>query len=221
MAGHCDQIQHNDHGKTSASQPAQHDSQGHAYLIDSTSRKAYYLTDAVSPATSAPSSGVSMPSTVTTTKFAGLASDVNLTLAAPPSRLHELSTHDDSHYEMYLALAEPFECKVDWSEDSRHTVSSDGSLVEPISDSTFHALATPEPFIIDSGATTHISPARSDFSDLCSIPPRSIAGINGSSINVLGIGTVHLHVSHGNTVILHNVLYVPQASVSPLHWLPL
>ncbi|OBZ67617.1 hypothetical protein A0H81_12251 [Grifola frondosa] len=199
------------HSTSQSTQTAQRDTQGRAYLVDSSTGKAYYLTD--SSATSTPSSGTSTPSTTTTTEFAGIAADVNLALEAPPAWLHDLSVDGDSQYEMYLALADPFECKVDWTEDAKRAIPPEDLLIETTRTTAFHAIVSPEPFIIDSGATTHISPARSDFSSLTSIKPRSIAGVNGSSINALGIGTVRLRVGRGNMVTLNNVLYVPQASV--------
>jgi hypothetical protein len=69
------------------------------------------------------------------------------------------------------------------------------------------------PFILNSGATIHISPDSSDFYDLKPVPPRSIKGIRGSSINATGIGKIRLCLSKGNTIILDPALYVPEVAV--------
>jgi GAG-pre-integrase domain len=69
------------------------------------------------------------------------------------------------------------------------------------------------PFFLDTGATTHILPDRSDFFDLRPIPPHAVRGIGGSSIQALGIGTIKLVIAHGAHIRLENVLFIPNASV--------
>ena len=69
------------------------------------------------------------------------------------------------------------------------------------------------PFILDSGATIHISPDTSDFFKLKPIPPRMIKGIGGSSISATRIGRIHLQIAKGLELTLEPVLFVPEASV--------
>src|SRR6202011_1075660 len=69
------------------------------------------------------------------------------------------------------------------------------------------------PFILDSGATIHISPDIMDFFNLKPIPPRTIRGIGGSSINATGIGKICLRISKTIELILDPALFVPEASV--------
>ncbi|CCM06824.1 uncharacterized protein FIBRA_09127 [Fibroporia radiculosa] len=71
----------------------------------------------------------------------------------------------------------------------------------------------PPSFFFDSGASTHLTPCRSDFVSFCSIPPRGIRGMNGSVIYALGIGRVSLSLPTGSTLALDDVLFVPQATV--------
>ncbi|KAF8585018.1 hypothetical protein K439DRAFT_1344360 [Ramaria rubella] len=42
------------------------------------------------------------------------------------------------------------------------------------------------PFFLDTGATSHCSPIKSDFIDLEPIEPRSVRGVNGVSIPAIG-----------------------------------
>ncbi|KAG5735106.1 Copia protein [Termitomyces sp. T112] len=49
---------------------------------------------------------------------------------------------------------------------------------------------TLEPFYLDSGATTHISPNQGDFIKLDLIPTRQIHGVGGTSIAAIGVGTI-------------------------------
>lgn len=69
------------------------------------------------------------------------------------------------------------------------------------------------PFILDSGASIHLSPVLSDFSDFRTIPPHGIRGVNGSMIYATGVGSVSLRLSAGYELRLDNVLYVPEATV--------
>jgi hypothetical protein len=64
------------------------------------------------------------------------------------------------------------------------------------------------PFILNSGATIHISPDASNFLELRAIPPWTIKGIGGSSINATGLRKIHLHLAKGHTIILDPTLYM-------------
>jgi hypothetical protein len=69
------------------------------------------------------------------------------------------------------------------------------------------------PFFLDTGATAHISPERSDFKSLRPISPHPVSGVGGSCIYAIGIGTVEISISAGHNFKLENVLYVPSATV--------
>ncbi|KAI0349071.1 hypothetical protein OH77DRAFT_1367828, partial [Trametes cingulata] len=62
-------------------------------------------------------------------------------------------------------------------------------------ESAFAASSSPvEPFLFDSGASTHLSPLRSDFDTFQPISPRGVRGVNGSVIYATGIGKIRLSV---------------------------
>ena len=68
------------------------------------------------------------------------------------------------------------------------------------------------PFIIDTGATCHISPFSSDFHSLRTIKPHPIKGLGNHSVDALGIGTIKLKTPSGRLT-LTNAFYVPNATV--------
>ena len=78
-----------------------------------------------------------------------------------------------------------------------------------------HALiAENPPLYLDSGASTHISCVRSDFSEFRMIEPRIIMGVGNSSVSAIGMGTVVLLVHETSArLTLRNVLYAPKAGV--------
>ena len=81
--------------------------------------------------------------------------------------------------------------------------------------SVFSAVSTPSsalPFIIDTGASCHISPLLSDFDSIRPIRPHPITGLGNHSVAATGIGTIKLRTSLG-LLVLNNALYVPTSSV--------
>jgi hypothetical protein len=85
------------------------------------------------------------------------------------------------------------------------------------------AIAPPDatPFILDTGATCHISPVRSDFRILYQIPPRAIKGLGDSCVFANEMGTVDIPLTSGQKLTLSNVLYVPNSRVRLLSVLTL
>jgi hypothetical protein len=71
----------------------------------------------------------------------------------------------------------------------------------------------PIPFILDSGANCHISPERGDFKTLNPIPPLTVKGSGGSSIQAVGMGTIEVYVASGLQLSLTNVLFVPNSTI--------
>jgi len=72
---------------------------------------------------------------------------------------------------------------------------------------------TEYPFFLDTGATTHITPERSDFESLHPIAPYPISGVGGSRIYAVGKGTVKIQIPDGVQLTLENVLFVPKSKV--------
>lgn len=111
----------------------------------------------------------------------------------PPS--WSMSTADDREYNIMMALEDKSERS---DSETAYPASSNGSHVN---------------FIIDSRATTHISPDLSNFSVFNAIKPWVIKGVGGASISAVGIGKVELAVASGSNISLDNVLYVLQAGI--------
>ena len=98
---------------------------------------------------------------------------------------------------------------VDWSEFSH-----------PIETNTTSAYTSPantmpnnSPFILDSGASCHISPSRGDFKTLTMTSPHPIRGLGESCVYAVGTGTVELCTNAGKTITLNNALFVPNAAI--------
>jgi hypothetical protein len=68
-------------------------------------------------------------------------------------------------------------------------------------------------FHLDSGASYHCSPVRSDFQSFTNIPHRAIQGISGSCIYATGKGNICVTLSSGRHFVISEVYYVPQASM--------
>ena len=69
------------------------------------------------------------------------------------------------------------------------------------------------PFYCNSGATSHVSPVRSDFLELMQIPAHQVCGMNGSSISAVRRGKIRLHCRKGRVLTLVDALYVPAATL--------
>jgi hypothetical protein len=115
---------------------------------------------------------------------------VNITLA-------QLSPCDLCTYKAYVAMNGDSYASIDWS---THSTCPDTSATA-ICPATFTAKCPPLthvvtiPFILDSGANCHISPKRGDFKLLNPIPPLTVKGFGGSSIQAVGMGTIEVHMA--------------------------
>jgi len=69
------------------------------------------------------------------------------------------------------------------------------------------------PFVLDSGASIHISPDQSNFKTLNPIAPHPITGFGGSCIYVSGVGTIDLCTKSGSRITLNHILFVPNSTV--------
>ncbi|THU93131.1 hypothetical protein K435DRAFT_861827 [Dendrothele bispora CBS 962.96] len=119
--------------------------------------------------------------------------------------LHNLASQyeDISDGELSMALFklenEDLRASVDWKE---HV-----SVPQSVNESPKIALLTTDitPWYIDSGATIHLSPNRSDFYELKPIPPRAVKGVGGSIIQATGIGVIKIQQATGTRIRLENV----------------
>ena len=68
------------------------------------------------------------------------------------------------------------------------------------------------PFLLDLGASVHISPECSDFKHLCPIAHHAIKGFNGLSTTAVGVGNINLCTSSGHKISLKDVLFMPSCT---------
>lgn len=124
-----------------------------------------------------------------------------------------MANYDHEEYMAVIATTNDPRALVNWR---THTLPVDNTtLANPVTYSaTCTALACPElPFILDTGATCHISPEASDFKVLKAIPCHPVKGLCGSAIYAIGVGDIELHIVGGHTLCLTDVLYIPDSSV--------
>ena len=142
--------------------------------------------------------------------------------AAPSSTNSALSAismpaYDKHEYLAILATVEEPKTSIDWSVNSRST---DSHLNDPtIVDCAFPTGRSPIkrieelPFILDSGATCHISPEASDFKNLRSTPRRPVKGLCGTAVYAVGMGDIELRITNRHTLKLTDALYIPESSI--------
>jgi transposase InsO family protein len=155
--------------------------------------------------------GITYYPTQTQTSIANLALHQSAHIEAMDSDSDDSGSKFSWH--SYLALTGPVQASIDWNDQSAPLESP--SSIEPMVSSVSHALvahATEYPFILDSGASNHISPERSDFHSLRPIAPHPIHGFNGSSTNAIGIGNVDLCIASGHKLSLKDILYILSCS---------
>ncbi|KAJ3493647.1 hypothetical protein NLJ89_g10967 [Agrocybe chaxingu] len=95
-----------------------------------------------------------------------------------------------------------FRASVDWNLASCQ-VDIAAIVVEPLHQSQSTPISTDTcPFYVDTGATAHISPDRTDFITLRpSISAHTIKGVGGSFITAIGCGDIKLRISRGKYLI--------------------
>jgi hypothetical protein len=193
-----------DKGKTNAAGNAngiKRDQAGRAYILDAATGEAILLAESLAPAPadSALSAHIGDP-------FSSYPTWTNL----------NFSDADDDEYNALVTLldVENPETSIDWCENGKEEIEPEALTTEPVNSSSRTQISRDSgPFILDSGASIHISPDRTDFIELRKISPRIIKGVSGTSISAIGIRKIHLRIAKGNTLILDPVLYVPQAAV--------
>jgi len=136
--------------------------------------------------------------------------------SSPPAQASLADSEDlddpDDHVLSDLALSSPLSsslsarsehCNLDWDEH----------LPSAYSSSLCHAFSSGFPFIFDSGASCHISPARADFKTFRPISSQRVTGLGGSFVSAVGCGSVDISMATGHKLTLHNVLYIPSSDV--------
>jgi hypothetical protein len=83
-----------------------------------------------------------------------------------------------------------------------------------LTDFTGFAVPFSNCFLLNSGSTVHMSPSLYDFSLIHNVDGRRVRGVNGSTVDVKGVGDIHLCV-HGSDAIfiLKDALHVPGVDV--------
>ena len=116
-----------------------------------------------------------------------------------------MTSYDEEEYIAVLASTEPPKASIDWSPGTDQTAyAARSSLTRPNGEL---------PFILDTGATCHISPIASDFKTLKAIPRHPVKGLGGSAVYATGMGDINLRIASGHTLKLTNVLYIPESKV--------
>jgi hypothetical protein len=143
------------------------------------------------------------------------------TTAIPASQSANLCSHvsaplnDLTDYRAFITMGDPPKASLNWENYSRTADLTDGQV---------HMVTTPpapftaarieeSPFVLDTGATCHISPERSDFQHITPIPAHPIKGLGGACIYAVGLGTIELSVGAGQRLVLNNALFAPTSSV--------
>jgi len=124
-----------------------------------------------------------------------------------------LADYDQEEYFAMLALTENAQASVNWEThmEPRKTLCEDSAAYSTGCSNIAHA--TKLPFILDTGATCHISPEATDFKTLRCIPRHPVKGLAGSAVYAVGVGNIELHIASGHKLKLSNVLYIPDSSV--------
>lgn len=167
-------------------------------MLDSESHQAIYVASAPEPTDTSSSS----------TEFTGLASDT-----ITPAFIRELSDAGEDEYTTLLASVDSLTTSLNWRSNTRPV--DFAGLTYKAPNQRQRTIVDPSvvPLFLDSGASVHISNEEADFFSLRPIPPRSVNGVGGLSIQAIGIGTLHLIVARGIHITLENVLFIPGAMV--------
>ena len=137
---------------------------------------------------------------------------------ADASQLASMSPHEQFTYKAYVAMNGASHASVDWAANSTIVDTSVATACPIAYTATRPPISRvgPIPFILDSSANCHISPKCGDFKTLNPIPPLTVKGFGGSSIQAVGMGTIEACVASGLRLSLTNVLFVPNAMIQLL-----
>jgi hypothetical protein len=123
--------------------------------------------------------------------------------------------NDLTDFRAFIAAEDPPKASLNWENYSR-AVDLANVQVHAVTTSSAPFTAThieKSPFMLNTGATCHISPERSDFQHIMPILAHPIKGLGGACIYAVRLGTIELSVGTGQCLILHNALFAPASSV--------
>jgi hypothetical protein len=123
-----------------------------------------------------------------------------------------MPAYDEEEYIAVLATTEHPFASVHWSTHSRPQPATPIPLLA-YSAGRSSMRADDLPFILDTGATCHISPEASNFKNIRSIPCHPVKGLCGSAVYATGIGDIELHIAGSHTLKLIDTLYIPESTV--------
>ncbi|KAJ3538092.1 hypothetical protein NMY22_g5311 [Coprinellus aureogranulatus] len=175
-------------------------STGEAFIVDSTA---------------ATQTASTKPPASNTSEFAGLASYSVQDLARDVP-----GTGEEEEYNSWIAEEEEHHASVDWAKFT--TTSHSDTDIETIHSPELAAITQEAvakypldsyPFWADTGASTHISPDKSDFINLTPVAAKSVKGIGGSAITAIARGDISVRINAKLTIVLRGALYIPTATV--------
>jgi len=143
--------------------------------------------------------------------FAGTAICEGLPLTLSDSE----TTYIHHTYKAYSAINGTTHISLDWADYSK-PVDLNQTTAEPIAYSASRVPASEidsSPFILDTGATIHISPIYGDFKHLKPIAPHPITSVGGAHVYATGMGSIKLCITRGHKVTLENTVYVPASKI--------
>jgi hypothetical protein len=125
-----------------------------------------------------------------------------------------MCTLETEEYNGWIATEGEFITSINWKEQRTNETAPMINEITPLSQPSRTSLdVTKNPFWIDTGASVHISTNKEDFLTLYPIPPRSVGGLGAASVMALGIGDIKLRIARGASILLKNVLYIPDSRV--------
>src|SRR6266702_2634554 len=124
-----------------------------------------------------------------------------------------LADYDQEEYLAMFATNGDSHTSINWDTNRQ--------LVNPttVPTTAYHAgcrnitCVTDLPFILDTGATCHISPEASNFKVLKSIPCHPVKGLGGSAVYAISVSDIELCITSSHKLKLSNVLYIPESNV--------
>ena len=120
--------------------------------------------------------------------------------------------YDEDEYLAVLATTDEPKASVNWAAYSDTNSQHNAESAFPVGRTPI-ARVDERPFILDSGATCHISPEASDFKNLRATPQRPVKGLCGTAIHAVGMGDIELRIAGGHVLKLTDVLYIPESRV--------
>lgn len=133
-------------------------------------------------------------------------------LASMPVPNHSIL--EDIEWEGWIVMEGGAHTKLNWNKHTKSANESTFTSIAPLQQSHHTTISTEShPFYLDSGATVHISPEKTDFQMLKAIPPWPVKGISRSSIIAISMGNIRLHIARGSYIILKDILYIPNSTI--------